>query len=54
MAEVVERLTVSAKTISRWRMRGLIKALPMGRKWLFPRTEVERIERDGISDEGGE
>jgi excisionase family DNA binding protein len=41
-------LDVSPRTVVRWIREGKIEGVKVGRNWRVPRSEVERVQRDGI------
>lgn len=53
--EAARRLGKNRLTIRRWAERGVFPgAKRMGKPWMIPEVEVERIERDGYDPRGAE
>ena len=52
--EVADRFRVSPQTIRRWASTGRLKGWHAGRGWRFPVAEVERLEAEFKSKDGGD
>jgi excisionase family DNA binding protein len=42
-AEVADLCRVRPRTIRRWRADGLLDAVRMGRRWLYPKSALEQV-----------
>lgn len=46
--ELAERLQVTEQVITKWLRRGLIQGFRVGWNWRIPRSEVNRVLREGV------
>ena len=51
LAEAAELLHWSVKSIMKYHAKGQVKLVPWGRGWRMHRTEIERLERNGVGPE---
>ena len=49
LTEAAIALEVSDPTLRSWISSGFIKAIPYGKRLRIPRTEIDRIQREGTS-----
>jgi excisionase family DNA binding protein len=52
--ELADYLKISSQTVRAWIREKKIAAVKFGRAWRITKTEVERLKREGVPEDGDE